>query len=87
MPNSKITFGENVSKDSRSYKVNFDKIENELGYKPKRKLDEGIREMYNKFIEISMDKKEFLDKKFYRLKYLKWLIEERLVNENLEMRS
>jgi len=86
VPNSKITFGENVSKDSRSYKVNFDKIENELDFKPKRKLDEGIREMYKKFIEISMDEKQFLDKKFYRLKYLKWLIEEKLVDENLEMK-
>ena len=74
VPNSKITFGENVSKDSRSYKVNFDKIENELDFKPKRKLDEGINEMYDKFIEISMNEKEFLDKKFYRLKYLKWLL-------------
>jgi hypothetical protein len=42
--------------------------------------------MYNKFIEISIDEKEFLDKKFYRLKYLKWLIEKKLVNENLEMK-
>tara|TARA_Y100001936_G_C16091063_1_gene686245 strand:+ start:5980 stop:6990 length:1011 start_codon:yes stop_codon:yes gene_type:complete len=86
VPNSKITFGENVSKDSRSYKVNFDKIENEIGFKPIRKLDEGITEMYKKFIEISMNEKEFLDKKFYRLKYLKWLIEEKIVNENLEMK-
>ena len=42
--------------------------------------------MYKKFIEISMNEKEFLDKKFYRLKYLKWLIEEKIVNENLEMK-
>ena len=74
------------SKDSRTYNVNFYKIRNELGFRPKRKLEEGVREMYNKFIEISIDEKEFLDKKFYRLKYLKWLIEKKLVNENLEMK-
>jgi len=86
VPNSKVSFGDNVSKDSRTYNVNFDKIRNELGFRPKRKLEEGVREMYNKFIEISIDEKEFLDKKFYRLKYLKWLIEKKLVNENLEMK-
>jgi nucleoside-diphosphate-sugar epimerase len=86
VPNSKISFGDNVSKDSRSYKVNFDKISNELNFKPKRKLTEGIEEMYRKFIDMDINEKEFLDKKFYRLKYLKWLIQERKVNSNLEMK-
>jgi nucleoside-diphosphate-sugar epimerase len=86
VPNSKISFGDNVSKDSRSYKVNFDKISNELNFKPKRKLTEGIEEMYRKFIDMDINEKEFLDKNFYRLKYLKWLIQERKVNSNLEMK-
>jgi len=86
VPNSKISFGENAGKDSRSYKVNFDKITEELNFKPKRKLSEGIEEMYKKFLEISINEKEFLDKKFYRLKYLKWLIQEKIVNANLEMK-
>jgi len=46
VPNSKISFGDNVGKDSRSYKVNFDKITEELNFKPKRKLSEGVEEMY-----------------------------------------
>ena len=71
--------------DLRSYRVDSSKLL-KLGFRPKRKLEEGVREMYNKFIEISIDEKEFLDKKFYRLKYLKWLIEKKLVNENLEMK-
>ena len=86
VPNSKISFGDNVGKDSRSYKVNFDKITEELNFKPKRKLSEGVKEMYKKFLDISINEKEFLDKKFYRLKYLKWLIQEKKVNTNLEMK-
>ena len=63
----------------------FDKIKNELGYRPRRKLDDGIKEMYNKFVEISMNENDFLDKKFYRAKYLKWLIEQKMVNYDLRI--
>ena len=42
--------------------------------------------MYRKFIDMDINEKEFLDKNFYRLKYLKWLIQERKVNSNLEMK-
>jgi nucleoside-diphosphate-sugar epimerase len=85
VPNSKISYVENANKDSRSYKVSFDKIKNELGYRPRKKLEDGIKEMYNKFVKISMNEKDFSDKKFYRLKYLKWLIEQKMVNYDLRI--
>ena len=85
VPNSKISYVENANKDSRSYKVSFDKIKNELGYRPRKKLEDGIKEMYNKFVKISMNEKDFSDKKFYRLKYLKWLIEQKVVNHDLRI--
>lgn len=85
VPNSKVTYVENASKDFRSYKVSFDKIENELGFKPKRKLNESIMEMYKKFLDLEITEKDFLDKKFYRLKYINWLIEQKAINSELRI--
>jgi len=85
VPNSKIVYAKNANKDFRSYKVSFDKIQNELGFKPKRKLYEGIMEMYKKFLELKITEKEFLDKKFYRLKYINWLIEQKIINSELKI--
>jgi len=83
IPNSTISFSENASKDSRSYKVNFDKIKNELGFIPKRKLSESILELYRTFTEIELDENLFSDKIFYRVKYIKWLMDQKIVNSEL----
>jgi len=85
VPHSKISYTENADKDSRSYRVSFDKIKNELGYQTRKKLDDGIKEMYKKFVEIGMEEKDFLDKKFHRVKYLKWLIDQKMVNYDLRI--
>jgi nucleoside-diphosphate-sugar epimerase len=45
VPDVKITYVEN-GEDPRDYRVNFDKIKNELGYKITKKVPDGIREIY-----------------------------------------
>ena len=69
VPNSKIEFQSNATKDNRSYKVNFDKIKN-LGFKTKWSLKQGIQNLYDTFKEKNFSESDFLDKKYYRLNIL-----------------
>jgi nucleoside-diphosphate-sugar epimerase len=83
VPNSKITYGDNASKDERSYRVNFNKIKTQLGFKTTWTLEKGIENIYKNLKERNFSEKEFNDKKYYRLKYIKWLIENHKLDTNL----
>ena len=83
VPNSKITYVDNASKDERSYRVNFDKIKNELGYKTIWSLEKGIENIYGELKRRNFSENEFNDKNFYRLKYIKWLIKNNKLDSNL----
>jgi nucleoside-diphosphate-sugar epimerase len=45
VPNVKVNYV-NMDEDPRDYRVNFDKIKNELGYTITKKVPEGIQEIY-----------------------------------------
>ena len=45
VPNVKVDYVES-SEDPRDYRVNFDKIKNELGYTITKKVPDGVREIY-----------------------------------------
>jgi nucleoside-diphosphate-sugar epimerase len=83
VPNSKIGYSKNSNKDLRSYQVNFDKIKNEIGYKTKWNLENGIKHIYEIFKNKKITENDFTDKKFYRVKYIKWLIEQKKIDSNL----
>lgn len=83
VPNSKIEYSKNGNKDLRSYQVNFDKIKNEIGYKTKWNLKNGIKHIYEIFKNKKITENDFTDKKFYRVKYIKWLIEQKKIDSNL----
>lgn len=83
IPNSKLTYSENANKDSRSYKVNFDKIKNQLEFKTKWTLKDGIKQIYEVIKKKEFSEKDFQDKKFYRVAYIKWLIENSIIDKDL----
>jgi len=83
VPNSKITYGDDVSKDARSYKVNFNKIKNQLGFKTVWTLEKGIENIYDDLKKRNFSENEFNDKKFYRVKYINWLIENHKLDSDL----
>jgi nucleoside-diphosphate-sugar epimerase len=80
VPNSKVTFSPKASKDARSYRVNFDKIKNELQFQTKWTLKDGISQFYNAIKDKNFTENEFRDKKFYRVAYIKWLVEENKIH-------
>jgi len=85
IPDSKIEYAENADKDSRSYKVNFDKIRKQIGFRTKWKLKDGIKNIYEELKKRRITEKDFNDKKFYRVKYLKSLMEKGLLDEKLRV--
>src|SRR5581483_2812801 len=87
VPGSTVDFAKDVGKDPRSYRVNFDKIANKLGFTPKRKLKESIKEIYDILKSMNFTQSDFDDKKYYRVKYLKWLLQEGRVDNDLRMKK
>ena len=45
VPNVKVNYVE-MNEDPRDYRVNFDKIKNELGFTITKKVPDGIKEIY-----------------------------------------
>lgn len=84
IPGCKVVITGEHGSDSRSYKVDFSKIEKELpGFKPKWKLKKAIENIYNGYKEFGMNYENFNGKKFIRLKQLDYLSRKGLVDANL----
>ena len=86
VPNSKIEYSENANKDSRSYRVDFSKIKNKLNFNTEWNLEKGIHHIYDVMKEQNISEEDLNNKIFYRVKYLKYLIEKGFVNHNLEIK-
>jgi nucleoside-diphosphate-sugar epimerase len=68
--------------DNRSYRVNFDKIHEQLpGFSCQYTLADGARQLKEIFEDISMDRETFEFRSFTRLKQLKHLIETDQIDE------
>ena len=65
--------------------LDFTKINNTLGFKTKWNLEKGIKQLYDFFKKEKLIENDFHDKKFYRLKQLKWLIANGFLDENLRL--
>ena len=69
-----LTFGENGS-DNRSYRVNFEKINQNLpGFKCDWNAARGAEQLFNLFQQIDLTSETFLSRGFTRLKQLEYLI-------------
>ena len=80
---SVIITGEHGS-DSRSYKVNFDKITRELpNFKPQWTLKKGIEEVYEAYKKYGMNEDKFTGRYFIRLKQLQYHIDNKHINDKL----
>lgn len=87
VPNSKIEYANEARKDLRSYRVDFSKIKDQIGYKTKWKLKDGIREIYNIIKMKAFTEKDFKDKDYYRVAYIKWLIDQGILDNNLYVKN
>lgn len=76
------------SPDKRTYKVNFDKISSSLpGFKCKRNVETGVKELLEIFRTIDMNKEIFESKDFTRIKKINFLIQSGKVDINLMLKK
>ncbi|MFH5885727.1 NAD-dependent epimerase/dehydratase family protein [Halalkalibaculum sp. DA3122] len=78
-----VTFGDSGG-DNRSYRVSFDKInENLPGFSCEYDAKRGAEELYEVFSKIELDPDLFNDRPYTRLKQLTFLLETEQVDEEL----
>jgi nucleoside-diphosphate-sugar epimerase len=71
-------------RDSRTYKVLFDKSENEFDFRCMYTVKDGILKMIDEFNALKFDAKKFKFRGFYRLQHLEYLYEKKLIDSNLK---
>jgi nucleoside-diphosphate-sugar epimerase len=84
-PEAKIFYSSEHGKDSRSYRVAFNKIYDEFGnfYRPQWNLTKGADELYEFFNKVSFVKNDLFGIKTNRLNKLKDLISKNLLDTKL----
>jgi len=84
LPDCEINITGEYGSDSRSYKVNFDKIERILPYfKPRWNLKKGIEQIIEYYKKYNMSTDKFNGRFFIRLKQINYLIKNKLIDKNL----
>ncbi len=77
-----LSFGNNGG-DNRSYRVNFDKIQDRLpGFRCKWDARAGAEQLLNIFSKVHLAKDDFFSKAFTRLKQLEFLLESEQINSD-----
>lgn len=85
IPSCQIEYTGEHGADSRSYKVNFTKINMVLKdyFTPTYNIKNGIKELLKYFNENKLNQDEFHKSKYIRLKKIKELMDSRAINESL----
>ena len=85
VPGSNLVFTGEHGKDSRSYKVSFKKILNELGeyYKPSWNLDKGGIELVEMFKKINFNENHFRGRICNRINQLEYLKKNKKISDDL----
>ena len=85
VPGTKLIFTGEHDKDSRTYKVSFKRILNDLEpwYKPSWTLEKGAKELVNLFKKINFSEEDFRGFKTNRLIQLKKLSNSKILDQDL----
>ena len=85
MPECKIEYTGEHGADSRTYEVDFTKVQNTLGeyFKPDQDIEKGINELINAYKQMNFKFEDFQSYKFTRLKQLISLLDNSKVNSAL----
>ncbi len=81
-PGCALSFG-SPSADNRSYRVNFDKISNDLGFGCDWDLTRGARQLHDVFSSIDLDAETFYGRGHTRLKQIQYLLNSGQVDPQL----
>jgi nucleoside-diphosphate-sugar epimerase len=84
VPNCEISFADGAGADTRNYRVNCDRIKNEVpGFQPQWTARKGAEQIYQKLSEVGLKLNEFEGPRYMRLAHLKEKISNNLLNSEL----
>jgi nucleoside-diphosphate-sugar epimerase len=87
VPDCEVKFAPDASPDTRSYRVNFDKIVRVLpGFKPQWDARRGAEQLYNAFRESKLTLEEFEGSRYQRIGQIQKLIGEGILADDLRYR-
>lgn len=86
-PKSRLEFDPKGRKDARSYRVDFSKIRDQLGFDPEWNVRKGIDEIRNALNREVFRVEEFKNARFYRLRYLKHLLDAGSIGQDLRWKT
>ena len=84
VPDSEVAFADGASPDIRNYRVNCDKIAETLPeYQPQWTVRRSVEELYAAYREGDLQFEDFLSRRFMRIKHVKELQAEGVLDEGL----
>ncbi len=83
VPDCEVAFASGAGADSRDYRVDFGKIEQQLEYRPTWTLRAGIEELYRAYVAAALDDEAWTGSRYYRLKTIRSLLDRQLLDEEL----
>jgi nucleoside-diphosphate-sugar epimerase len=87
-PASKVSIGSETAKDTRSYRISFAKARERLpGFRPQWNLQKGIQECKAVFEEIGLTAETFEDRRYTRLKQVRYLLDGGYLDDRLKWRD
>ena len=85
VPNSHVEILNKTGPDERTYRVDFSKIENTLStFKPRWNLRKGIEELYQAYEKFGLTQKDFQSPRYFRVRWIKYLLESKKLDNNLK---
>jgi nucleoside-diphosphate-sugar epimerase len=84
VPGSKVTYSNEAAPDIRNYRVSCDKIASLVPeYQPQWTVRRGVEQLYDAFLRNGLAFEDFLSRRFLRIKHVKQLQEEGVLDEGL----
>lgn len=85
VPGCEVEYAPQPESDSRTYRVDFSKIENTLSdyFKPQWDAKKGAEELYRAYDEVKLTLDDFQGRRYVRLKQLKHLMDEKQLDDTL----
>jgi nucleoside-diphosphate-sugar epimerase len=88
VPGSEVAFADGASPDIRNYRVNCDKIAETLPeYQPAWTVRRSVEELYAAYRDNGLELEDFLSRRFMRIKHVKELMAEGVLDEGLRRRA
>jgi nucleoside-diphosphate-sugar epimerase len=84
MPKCKVEYAGEGGPDPRNYRVDFSKLATQVPeFQPQWNARKGVEEIYTKFKEVGLKLDDFQGRKYVRLRQLKYLLEEGILDSSL----